>query len=263
MSDWRKINSGVTQGSVLGPLLFLIFINEYVKLICKIFAVDTSLFLKVYDTDISAKESNSDLEKISKWAFQWKMHFNPDPNKLANEIIFSRKTKSSSHPTVAFSNNDIKKHPHHKHLGIVLDSKLDFKFHVDQKIKKCNKLISLIRKLSVNVSRKALLIYTNCLLDLILTMVIFYMINQKMKIFKLEKVQYRACLPITGAIQETSRQRLYKKLGLHSLNKRCWHNKLIFFKKNIKWNGILPKYLYSYLTFPSQENYLLRSASTK
>ena len=83
-SDWRKINSGVPQESVLGPLLFLIFINDPpdgIASLCKIFADDTSLFSKVYDIDISAKELNSDLEKIGKWAFQWKMQFNPDSNK--------------------------------------------------------------------------------------------------------------------------------------------------------------------------------------
>ena len=83
-SDWRKINSGVPQESVLGPLLFLIFINDLpdgIASLCKIFADDTSLFSKVYDIDISAKELNSDLEKIGKWAFQWKMQFNPDSNK--------------------------------------------------------------------------------------------------------------------------------------------------------------------------------------
>ena len=80
-SDWRKINSGVPQGSVLGHLLFLIFINDLpdgITSIFKIFADDTSLFSKVYDIDISAKELSSDLEKISKWTFQWKMQFNPE-----------------------------------------------------------------------------------------------------------------------------------------------------------------------------------------
>ena len=96
MPDWRKINSEVPQGSVLGPLLFLIFINDLpdgITSLCNIFADDTSLFSKVYDIDISAKELNSDLENISKWAFQWKMQFNPDPNKQANEVYFSKKNK--------------------------------------------------------------------------------------------------------------------------------------------------------------------------
>ena len=156
-SDWRKTNSGISQGSVLGPLLFLIIRNDLpdgITSLCKIFADDTSFFSNVYDIDTSVKELNFDLEKNSKWAFQWKMQFNPDPNKQANKVVFSRKTKNSSHPPVAFNNNVIKKYPHHKHLGIVLDSKLDFKF---QKIKKCNKLIGLIRRLSVNVPKNALL----------------------------------------------------------------------------------------------------------
>ena len=90
-SDWRKINSGVPQGSVLGPLLFLIFINDLpdgITSLCKIFPDDTSLFSKVYDIDIPAKELNSHLEKISKWAFQWKMQFTPDHNKQENKAFF-------------------------------------------------------------------------------------------------------------------------------------------------------------------------------
>ena len=70
MPDWRKIKSEVSQGSVSGPLLFLIFINDLpdgITSICKIFADDSSLFSKVYDIDISAKELNSDLEKIKFW----------------------------------------------------------------------------------------------------------------------------------------------------------------------------------------------------
>ena len=77
---------------------------------------------------------------------------------------------------------------------------------------------------------------------------------------KLEKVQYRASLAKTAAIQRTSRQKLYDRLGLHSLSKRRWCNKLIFFYKIL--NGFLLKYLYLYLTFPCQENYPLRSALT-
>ena len=91
-SECRKIMPGIPQGSVLGPLLFLIYINDLpdrITSLCKIFADDTSLFSKVYDLHKSASNLNDDLEKISYWAYQWKMQFNPDPNKQANEVIFS------------------------------------------------------------------------------------------------------------------------------------------------------------------------------
>ena len=136
------------------------------------------------------------------------MQFNPDPNKQANEVIFSRKTKNNSHRPVAFNNNVIKKYPHHKHLGIVLDSKLDFKFHVDQKTKKYNKLIGLIRRrLSVNVPRNALLTIYKSFIRLHLDYgdVLYDKTENENFQNKLEKVQYRACLLITSAIQGISR----------------------------------------------------------
>ena len=55
---------------------------------CKIFAEETSLFSKVLDINKTVTELHTNLEKISKRAYQWKMQFNPDPNKQGNEIIF-------------------------------------------------------------------------------------------------------------------------------------------------------------------------------
>ena len=91
-SDWRKINSGVSQGSVLGPFFFIFikYLPDRITSRFKIFADDTSLFSKVYGIDISAKELNSDSEKICRWAFRWKTELNCDPNKQANEVDFSR-----------------------------------------------------------------------------------------------------------------------------------------------------------------------------
>ena len=90
-SEWRKMPR-IPQGSVLGLLVSKIYIKDLpdeTNSLRKIFADDTSLFSKVYDMHKSASELNDDLEKISYWAFQWKMQFNTDPNKYANDVILS------------------------------------------------------------------------------------------------------------------------------------------------------------------------------
>ena len=81
-SSWRSILARVTQGSILGPLLFLIYINDMpdgLKSSVKLFADDTSIFGIVKNKNDSAKDLTHDLSLISKWAFQWKMLFNLDP----------------------------------------------------------------------------------------------------------------------------------------------------------------------------------------
>ena len=70
--------------------------------------------------------------------------------------LSSKITLSFPYPPVEFNENNITKCPHQKHLGIVLDSKLSFNTHIDQKIKKCNKLIGLMRWLLVSLPRCAL-----------------------------------------------------------------------------------------------------------
>ena len=91
---WLNVTADVPQGSVLGPLLCLIYINDLPDEItssCKIFADDTSLFSKIENKSYSNFQLNKGLEAISKWAFQWKMLFNPDPVKQAIEVCFSHK----------------------------------------------------------------------------------------------------------------------------------------------------------------------------
>ena len=155
-SSWKNILAGVPQSSVLGPLLFLIYIHDLpngIESICKIFADDTSLFSEVKDATVSHTQLNNDLNKISKLAFQWKMLFNPDPSKQAIEICFSHKRDNVSYPSLVFNDSKVQLANSQKHLGLILDSKLDFHEHIDNKIKKCNK----VKRLSLILSRKSLL----------------------------------------------------------------------------------------------------------
>ena len=95
-SSWADVSAGVPQDSILGPLLFLAYITDLADGLssnAKLFADYTSLFFVVHNAYTTAKELNNDLVKISRWAYQWKMSFNPDPSKQAQEVIFSRKTK--------------------------------------------------------------------------------------------------------------------------------------------------------------------------
>ena len=122
-SSWADVNAG----SILGHLIFLIYINDLsdgLKSEFKLFADDTSLFSVVNDINTSASDLNEDLEKIGNWAFKWKMNFNPDPNKQAQEIIFSRKKTASLHPVVYFDKKPVKSTQIQKHLGMMLDSNL-------------------------------------------------------------------------------------------------------------------------------------------
>ena len=132
-------------------------------------------------------------------------------------FYLSKHSNNLSHPPIKFNNNNISKCPHQKHLGIVFDSKLNFKAHVDQKIKKCNRMIGLIRRLSINLPRNALLtIYKSFVRPhLDYGDILYDKPNNENFQNKLEKVQYTACLAVTGAIQGTSRIKLYDELDLH------------------------------------------------
>ena len=79
---------------------------------------------------------DSDLSRINEWALQWKMSFNPDPTKQAQEIIFSPKTSQRNHPGLMFNNNIVNVTSIHKHLSMIFDSKLSFDEHLKAVLKK-------------------------------------------------------------------------------------------------------------------------------
>ena len=150
-SGFSAVESGVPQGSVLGPLLYLIYINDLernIKSNIKFFADDTMLFSIVKDPTISASDLNHDLNIIFQWAHQWKMEFNPDPTKQAPEVLFSCKKYSPNHPKLIFNGTDVATVNEQKHLGLILDSRLIFERHINEKIMKAKKNLGIIKYLS-------------------------------------------------------------------------------------------------------------------
>ena len=228
-----KIWSG--SGSVLGPLLFLIYINDLpdnVQSTCKIFADDTSLFSHAFGKCKSQSELSNDLQIISR-AFQWKMQFNPDPDKQAQEVYLLKKSNNENSLPVIFNNAKVVTCSTHKHLGRLLDKRLSFNEHIQSRMNKCYKMIGVIKRLSVNLPRDALLrIYKSFIRPHLDCGDIIYgkLHNESFK-SKIENIQYKAYIAVTGAIQGTSLEHLYHELGLESLGDRRWCHNLTFFIK--------------------------------
>ena len=118
-SNWRGLNAGVPQGSVLGPLLFLIYINDPTDNISsqmRLFADDSSLFTRVEGVGQTQVKIIKDLLTVSDWAHQWKMVINPDITKQAIEVIFSVKENKPDNPELIFNDIPVARQYHTKHL---------------------------------------------------------------------------------------------------------------------------------------------------
>ena len=231
----------------------------------KFFADDTMLYSVVYDPTSSASDLNHDLELISQWAFQWKMAFNPDPNKQANEILFSCKKKNVQHPVLFFNGSPVARVDDQKHLGLILHPSLSFVNHINEKMKKAKKNIGIIKHLnsflpfhSLNQMYSALVRSHLDYCDVI------YHIPPKMHppplgmslhdhMEMIEKIQYQAALAVTGAWQGTSRVKLYEDLGWESLSDRRISRRVLQIHKII--DEKTPKYLHDCL--PPNRNVVL------
>ena len=118
---------------------------------------DTSLFSFVHDKYLLRDGLNSDFRKISDWTLQWKMKFNPDPNKQAQEVHFLNRTNIDKSLSKTFNNSEVETISSQKHLGLILDERLNFNEHLESKINKCYKIIGFLKRLSNKLPHDAFL----------------------------------------------------------------------------------------------------------
>ena len=200
----------------------------------------------------ATNDLNNGLTKITKWAFQWKMSFNPDISKQAHEVIFSRKRSVSSHPPLTFNNIPVAQTNSQKHLRMRLDKKLNFEEQLKKVESKVNKTIGIIRKLQTILPRSALLTIYKPFIRPHLDYgdIIYDKVFNESFHDKLESLQCNATLVITGAIKGSPTEKIYEELGLDSLKSRRWYRKMIFLYKVLKSQS--PSYLFN--TKPTSNN---------
>ena len=239
----------------MGPLLFLIYINDLEKGLksnVKFYADDTMLYSVVHDTSTSAADLNHDLELIQNWAYQWKMEFNPDPTKQATEVLFSCKRSKVNHPPIYFNGIQVAKIDEQKHLGLILTPTLYFQKHLFQKIQKAKKNIGIMKYLSAYLPMKTLnQMYKTFVRPHLDYCDIIY--HEPPKIDKghevtltapmeeIERVQYKAALAVTGAWKGSNRSKLYEEIGWEPLTYRRLSHRVIMLFKIV--NRLIPYYL--------------------
>ena len=150
-SEWVEIKAGVPQGSILGPLLFILYINDMVNDIhcgIRLFADDTSLYIVVDTPNNAARLMNTDLEKITIWSNKW-------PAKTES-LLLLRKINKPDHPSLYLNDVRIEKVNTHKHLDVYLSQRLDWQNHVEYITDKVSTRLNLIRSLKFTLDRNSL-----------------------------------------------------------------------------------------------------------
>ena len=244
-STYKSISAGVPQGSVLGPLLFLIYINDIVCDIdstVKLFADDTSMYLSLDNTEQRTMLLNSDISKITEWSRKWKVTFNPSKTKL---MTISNRRQINTLP-LYFDDQILTETPMHKHLGVILQNNCKWDNHIDSVVAKCRLLIACLRSFKYTFSRKTLTtLYKSFILPhLDYADVIWNNCTDRLAM-SLETLHLDAIRTIIGAVRGTSHNKLYTESGFLTLKERRERHKLILYFKII--NGLAPAYIERYL----------------
>ena len=233
------------QGSVLGPIMFLIYINDIADNLVSIalFADDTSLSSSSRDPTEIEDTLNKDLGEINNWSQKWLVKFNP----AKTEVLLISNSLIPPDIHINFANENLELSDFHKHLGVIFSANGKWTKNIETIRDSAMKSINILRKLKYNLSRKTLhKIYNTFILPLLEYACEVWDGCSKQDEEKLEKVHLEAARIITGLPIYASRGSLYKETGWENLKQRRERRKLCIFHKI--HNGNAPSYLTEIIT---------------
>lgn len=240
MSESKILSAGVPQGSVLGPLLFLIYVNDIVEhllSITRLFADDTSLSFTSGNIQDIEGILNHDLRIITVWAKQWLVDFNPNKTEA---ILFS--ISNVNNPNLYFDNVPVNFVDDHKHLGLTFSHDGKWHTHIETILSSAAKMLGVMRSLKFTLNRKTLnQLYFSYLRPLLEYASIVWDGCTVYEKQQLERFQYEAARTVTGLTRSVSIENLMSEIGWLSLSERRQFQKLVTMYKI--FNGIAPEYL--------------------
>ncbi len=145
-SSWQSLDSGVPQGTVLGPLMFLIYINDITDNLSpgtttRLFADDCVIYRPIQTTD-DRHSLQHDINTLQEWAVRWQMSFNP---KKCNMMHISARGNCHPHPYY-MAGIQLEAVKEHRYLGVTFTDTLSWNNHVDVQCSKANRLLGLLRR---------------------------------------------------------------------------------------------------------------------
>ena len=241
VSNSMPVKAGVPQGSVLGPLLFLVYVNDIADSLLsltRLFADDSSLFYSTSSILDLQGIINHDLQILSAWAKQWLVNFNP----LKTEGILFTLKQIFNLPQILFDGIPINFVTDHKHLGLTLNNKGKWSKHIENIVASASKILGIMRKLKYSLSRQALnQIYMSYVLPILEYSSIVWDNCTDQEAETLEKLQREAARIVTGLTRSVSLPNLYEECGWIPLETRRQEQKLTLIFKSV--NGLTPSYI--------------------